>query len=269
MTGFSIDWLDLREAVDHSARDVALLARAQKWLHQQAGAIQPTVVDLGAGTGSTLRAFAASGGSDSINWRLVDQDAGLLVEAANRHGRAQAVEILQLDLANTAALPLTGAQLITASALLDLVSAEFVDALLMALQQHQGIGLYSALNYDGTTLWTPAHPLDEQVLSAFNADQQRDKGFGRALGPEAGPYTGQQLQRAGFEVRTASSPWQLDGRNRELVAALIDGIAGAVASDPAIDPGALRAWCRFRQDHVASGSCIVGHMDLLALPVGS
>ncbi len=54
---------------------------------------------------------------------------------------------------------------------------------------------------------------------------------------------------------------------RVLVSAWVDGIAAAVADDEQIDTLALQDWQTFRQAHAASGLCIVGHMDLLALPL--
>jgi hypothetical protein len=53
-----------------------------------------------------------------------------------------------------------------------------------------------------------------------------------------------------------------------LASALIDGIVAAVVNDEQLDKLALQDWLSFRQAHVASGLCIVGHMDLLALPPG-
>lgn len=276
MSGFSIDWLSMREPADREARDPALLQRARQWL-RDAGARPATVVDLGAGTGSTLRSFIddqeAERHNDSpVHWRLVDQDAALLAEARRRHSLHTGLEVYELDLMRTQTLPLADARLVTASALFDLVSTTFVQRLLDAMAEQnvsQKPALYAALNYDGSTLWTPAHPLDAPVLAAFNRDQQRDKGFGPALGPRATEFSLEQCERLGYEVYMASSPWQLDGKegkHRALVAALIDGIAQAVSSDPAIEATALQDWLQFRQAHVATGTCQVGHTDLLALP---
>ena len=295
MSGFSLDWLDLREAADHRARDDGLLLRARDWLTQQAVVDRPCIIDLGSGSGSTLRAFAACADINHWAWRLVDADAALLVEATRRHGSVQALQGYEQDLADVDNLPLAGAQMITASALFDLVSAEFLDALLQAMvRSGQRPALYSALNYDGTTQFSPSHPLDDQVLAAFNRDQQRDKGFGKALGPAATACLAELCTAAGYNVELASSHWRLGGRglmddeetrnstaaiggtefvgnngsdgDSLLASALIDGIAAAVTEDEQIDSIALQDWQTFRQAHVASGLCIVGHMDLLALP---
>jgi len=270
MSGFSIDWLDLREDADRRARNAALREQALGWLEDsRCAAPGPVVVDLGAGTGSTLRALAPAG-QFPPTWRLVDHDHALLAEARRRHGSTQQLETCAVDLSDFGKLPLDGARLVTASALFDLVSADFIEALAKALQtqcQRSPVGIYAALNYDGSTHWTPAHPLDDIVLHAFNQDQRQDKGFGPALGPEAGNVMHSLFTQAGFEVYSASSPWVLEGSDQRLVAELIAGIAGAVAGSPGLDASALHEWVRFRQSKVTSGTCIVGHTDLLALPV--
>lgn len=262
MSGFSIDWLNRREDADRRARDPGQRAQALTWLRGQT----PLAVDLGAGTGSTLRALDDSG---EFNWRLVDLDEALLKEAQRRHTRSHSLETCIADLSNVSSLPLTGAGLITASALFDLVSADFVHQLAERLKlenEHHPLGLYSALNYDGTTRWTPAHPLDDVVLDAFNRDQRRDKGFGPALGPTSGHVIQDVFTLQGFQTHAADSPWELDGADQPLVSVLISGIASAVADSEGLDTEALAEWVRFRQSRAATGTCTVGHTDVLVLP---
>ena len=55
MSAFPADWLDLREPVDHRSRNQAL---AQALARHFDGWRPLTVVDLGCGTGSNLRATA-------------------------------------------------------------------------------------------------------------------------------------------------------------------------------------------------------------------
>ncbi len=272
MSGFSIDWLNLREYADRCARDNGLRLRATQWL--EAGIQYPArsvVVDLGAGTGATLRALTGPENmvQASLTWRLVDHDPELLAEARRRHGTTHRLEACIADLAQVARLPLEGARLVTASALFDLVSAGFLETLAARLRlqgQTRPVGVYAALNYDGTTHWSPGHPLDEAVLGAFNRDQRRDKGLGQALGPLAGAHTEVVFAQAGFTVLSASSPWQLDGTDSRLVSELIKGMGAAVARDPTLESAALKDWIRFRQSHVTTGTCEVGHTDILALP---
>ena len=269
MTGFAISWLDLRETADFAARDKILVEQLLVWLAspEASNGAEPLVVDLGSGTGSTLRAFARLGAPKFV-WRLVDHDGALLDEALKRHRKHFLIEDYQADLRVMDELPFGGARLVTASALFDLVSAEFVHELVTRLHK-QRAGFYAALSYDGDMCWQPEHPFDATVLAAFNQDQLRDKGFGPALGPEATAYLQKALKQAGYEVVTAPSPWVLAAADAALTAELIAGISAAVSTSYGLDPEDLKKWQEFRLAHVQSGTCTVGHLDILAVPRAS
>jgi hypothetical protein len=237
---------------------------------------------MGCGTGSTIRAFATLGEPDTLaaaHWKMLDHDVDLLREAKARHGDDCHLHTEQGDLTDIDALPLEGVSLVTASALFDLASARFIDQLVERLARYatvEPIALYAALNYDGNTQWAPAHQSDGVVLAAFNDDQQRVKTFGPALGPDAAGYLQRKLRAAGFSVLTAESPWVLGHRDRDLAAALIDGIATAVAQDHGIEPAEITEWRHFRHGSLGgaaseeqnqppvAASCTVGHIDILA-----
>ncbi|HDZ09212.1 class I SAM-dependent methyltransferase [Pseudohongiella sp.] len=263
MSGFSVNWLDLREPADQAARHKGLATTLVNFLQADAD-ISPIIVDLGSGTGSTLRALTGLGAQQCV-WRLVDHDPALLNEALRRHSQGEIVEDYQADLQEVDALPLGGAALLSASALFDLVSEELVDALIARLRT-QPTAIYAALNYDGRTEWTPVHPLDEAVLMAFNQDQRRDKGMGPALGPDAAGYMQSMLENAGYRVLTGDSAWLLGPDQQALVADLIRGIRTAVADDDALSAAALDEWQAFRLSHAASGHGLIGHIDVLAFP---
>ncbi|MCP5357007.1 MAG: class I SAM-dependent methyltransferase [Pseudomonadales bacterium] len=258
MSGFSIDWLDLREPADLAARDSGLLKTLVNHLPAHA-----RIVDLGSGTGSTLRALRGTS-SVGYRWRLLDIDPLLLAEARHRHGDTPSLETLQTDLNEVDRLPLQDADLVSASALFDLVSQDFVNRLCPRLAAHR-LAFYAALNYDGQMRWDPRHPLDGAVTDAFNQDQRRDKGFGPALGPEATDALRVALQQAGYQVDVADSPWQLGPNQERLARELFAGIAAAVKG--ALGEAAVNDWLDFRLSHAGSGHCIVGHQDILALPV--
>jgi len=266
MSGFSIEWLSLREPADQAARHQDLCARAISWVNAAVASDrpEPLMVDLGAGTGATLRTLTAHG-LHTVVWRLVELDGNLLDEALRRHRKTHIIEDYQADLQVVAELPLGAARLVTASALFDLTSAGFVDTLVQRLQQCRN-ALYAALSYDGVMQWSPEHPFDAAVLAAFNKDQHRDKGFGPALGPDAPAYLADALQKAGFTVFSGSSPWHLQSGEHALVRELITGIHNAVVDSYDLDPAELNNWRDFRLEHAASGTCHVGHVDLLALP---
>lgn len=249
--GFSAEWLALREPADHAARDAALLAKAAQVL-----ANHPVVVDLGCGTGSTRRAFGDRLRADVI-WRMVDADADLLARAGE--------EGYCLDLNRVAELPLDGAGLVTASALFDLVSADWLDAVLDRVIGLR-LPLYAALTYDGAMGWTPVLPADAVVTAAFNRHQTGDKGFGPALGPGATAHAAARMRAAGYTVIEADSPWQLGPQDAALQHELLAGIAKAAAEAGSGD--AANGWLQARMAAVAQGSCRIGHRDMLALPPG-
>ena len=250
---FSSTWLDLREPVDHLARDPELLARARRLVSDLPDA---RIVDLGSGTGSTVRALDLP----NAHWTLVDHDETLLAEARRRSGpRASTV---QLDLREVSAIPLAGAHLVTASALFDLVSADWIDALVKRLSA-AGIGLYAAVTYDGTMKWNPADKADAAVRSAFNRHQQTDKGLGPALGPQAADYLARSLRQSGFDVSTAPSPWNFDAGHEALYAEMVRGIATAAGEAGCTD---AEAWLERRLGALPELNAQVGHVDILALP---
>lgn len=260
MDDFPITWLDLREPADHAARDPVLLAAACALVD---GADDPLIVDLGCGTGSTLRALAPRLARPA-SWRLVDGDAALLAEARRRHPEA-AVDVVRQPLAGNVLFPFQDATLVTASALVDLVSETWIARLVATLASRRA-ALYTALTYDGTMAFDPAHPLDEAVVAAFNRDQRRDKGFGPALGPTATDALARVLDRAGYGVQVAKSPWRLGPDQSALAQAHARGVAAAVATEGGLDAAAVDDWLAFRLA-AADGSAEIGHEDLFARPL--
>ena len=253
---FAQSWLELREPADAAARDPALLAAATAHL---AAVPAPLALDLGCGTGATCRAFGAR--PPGLRWRLVDSDAGLLAVAAAACG----AEAVLMDLARVGRLPLDGVRLVTASALFDLASREWIEALAGRLAA-AAVGVYAALSYDGRMDWHPPLPEDAEVSAAFNRHQRRDKGLGPALGPDAAAALCAALGRRGYAFRSAPSPWRLGPAQAALQAELIRGVAEAAAEAGCV---AAAAWGQARRAASGAARCTVGHVDVLALPAGA
>ena len=249
--GFSPDWLALREPADGAARDAALLARAV-----EAAGPEPVILDLGCGTGSTTRAMADQL-PKGTQWRLLDGDQALLDRARDEVGAGP--EFILQDLSDVDALPLDGVTLVTASALLDLVSEDWVKALTDRLN----VPFYAALSYDGAMAWAPESASDRDVETFFNRHQRSDKGLGRALGPDAGPRAAALFEAAGFDVTLAQSPWDLGPDMAALQTLLNDGIAAAAEEAGLSD---APKWADTRRKTADQGRTRVGHIDLLALP---
>ncbi len=249
--GFSAEWLSLREPADRAARDDALMKRAVL-----AAGPAPVILDLGCGTGSTVRAMGPHL-PEGATWRLVDNDPDLLARAAQSAGGRAETHLL--DLGDLAALPLQGVTLVTASALLDLMSEDWVRALAARLR----VPFYAALSYDGRMGWTPGDSRDMPVTQAFNAHQRGDKGLGPALGPDAVTRSAAIFAEAGFRVETGHSPWRLGPDAAALQSDLVRGIADAAAEAGA--PEAAQ-WGAMRAARARATTCHIGHGDLLAVP---
>jgi len=259
MSGFDKQWLDLREVADHAARDHELRKRVID--HVVTAGEDALVVDLGAGTGSTFRALSPE--ALHWRWRLVDNDPLLLAEAQNRHGQSGRVESVEAHLGDISADLFAGMRLVTASALFDLVSEAFLSHFLARLP-HSDVGLYAALNYDGICHWDDPHPMDEKVVDAFNDHQRGDKGFGPALGPTAAQVLRTLLEKRGFHVEMAPSPWRLDPADAELQRRFVSGMATAAAEMWRFNNGDVDDWRRARLERTEHSGCVVGHWDLFA-----
>lgn len=277
MSGFSASWLALREPVDHAARDAALLRAVAARL---AGLECPRIMDLGAGAGSNLRATAPYLGPRQ-HWTLVDHDAALIaaaldstaawadsVEAREEHALTVRKDGRQITLrgqiCDLAAQPAPWRDerpdLVTAAALFDLVSSSWLDRFAAELSAAR-LPLYTTLIYDGMAAWDPPRLKDPAMVSAFNAHQRSDKGFGPACGPDAAARLEGALRQVGYRVERGASPWRLPA-GHPLMPALVEGWAVAVRETGRVDADEVARWAEERRG--AAGT--IGHWDLLALP---
>ena len=180
------------------------------------------------------------------------------------------VTTLQRDLASLDASLFEGRSLVTASALLDLVSDAWLRGLAAQCRAHGSAALF-ALTYDGRMAFEPGEPEDSLVCDLVNRHQETDKGFGPALGPGAVRAAVDLFQGAGYDVRTAPSDWVLSRTSAPdaLQEQLIDGWAEAAAAIAPDRAAIVAAWRRRRLDHVASGRSrlVVGHQDVAAVPL--
>jgi SAM-dependent methyltransferase len=260
MMGFSPDWLALRAPFDLQARDTAL---AQQFV----ASLSPSslIVDLGAGTGANALALAPLAGPGT-RFRLVDNDRALLDIARARLAGSSQYETLHGDLDRNVEELTAAADAITASALMDLVSASWFDAL-AAHAAARRLPLLFTLTVDGRHELSPVDSADSVVFEAFALDQRRDKGLGLALGPDAPRYMRDRLVALGARVSLADSDWRVGNDGRDLTAALVEGVAEAAARAAPETSVAVAAWLKRRQKQIADGSLsiVVGHKDLLGL----
>lgn len=276
---FSPEWLTLREPVDHRSRARALLEKLGAHLAKKSAV---TIYDLGTGLGSNLRAIAPFLPAKQ-KWVLVDYDPVLLSAASEaiaqwadfargtpsgleavKDGRELQIELKRHDLAADPA-PWGDAKpdLVTAAALFDLVSAEWITRFVAALAK-QKVAFYTALTHDSLTEWKPAHPADAAMRHAFESHFGTDKGFGPSAGAKAASLMTDAFTASSYRVSTAKSPWVLGSKDSALIGELAQGWASAVRETKAVPESIIGDWLKTR---MADGtSCTVGHEDLLALP---
>jgi hypothetical protein len=270
MSGFSADWLAMREPYDRAVRNGEVLDAVAAAF---AGALAVAVTDLGCGTGATMRAVAPRLPARQC-WRLVDNDEELLVVAGGAPIRGNNVTTVAADLARVIEvaraieLTLGDGDLVTTSALLDLVSAAWLDCLVAALSR-LARPFYAALSYDGTVALLPDSRHDGEVIAAVNCHQRTDKGFGPALGPDAARIALERLRAAGFVIVEGRSDWQFGAADSAIQMEMLAGWAGA-AREIGADAAIIERWLGERRDHVAAGrsQMRVGHIDFFATPTG-
>jgi len=261
---FSSEWLTLREPYDLRARNPDVIAAV---LSAFAGQRAITVVDLACGTGSTLRALMPRLDARQT-WRLVDNDLSLLARAPQSSPPALSVTTVPVDLNRDLEVALDGpADLVTTSALLDLVSDEWLERLAIEAAARR-LPVYAALSYDGRIEMTPAVPGDHVMIAAVNAHQRTDKGFGPALGPIAAKAAVARFQRVGYSVVQGPSDWMFETRDRDIQLEMLSGWATAARELGTVPLADVIGWLTRRRDLVAAGgsSIRVGHVDLFAAP---
>ncbi|MBL8882502.1 MAG: class I SAM-dependent methyltransferase [Hyphomicrobium sp.] len=276
MSAFSSDWLSLREPADMRSRNRDIANAVSAWFGLRD---HMRVLDLGSGTGSNLRASAPLLCARQT-WTLVDNDADLLKHARTalrgwadtaesasqdalllKKGHAQiTVSFHKRDLSLGLGDLAKDCDLVTASALFDLVSASFIRDVARTLAQTR-TPFYAVLTYNGLQKWTPHRPADNPIAAAFNRHQMSDKGFGPAAGPMAPSLLADQFRLEGYSVLEGESPWRLDQRERILVAELQRGHAMAVLETGALDPKTVEAWVK-----VIRSAVEIGHTDIFATP---
>ncbi|WP_253195501.1 SAM-dependent methyltransferase [Streptomyces sp. JHA26] len=265
---YAPEWLRLREGADAAARARELLDPLRAHLAalpERAGG--PVVHDLGCGTGSMGR-WLAPLLDGAQHWVLHDRDPYLLHFAAAAapsraaDGSRVTVETRRGEIARLTPDALAGASLVTASALLDVLTAREVRALAAACAG-AGCAALLTLSVAGRVDLAPAHPLDAGITDAFNGHQRRSG----LLGPDATGAAADAFAEHGATVRAHPSPWRLGPDDAELTAQWLRGWVGAaVEQRPALREPAER-YLAERLAACAEGRLrvVVHHDDLLVL----
>jgi hypothetical protein len=116
--------------------------------------------------------------------------------------------------------------------------------------------------------FAPSDPLDAKIVTAVNAHQRRDKGFGPALGPKAAGAAVAQFEALGYDVKQATSDWMFGPLDQEIQREVLSGWATATREVGDVPLNEAVEWLTRRRDFVAAGtsSIRVGHVDFFAAP---
>lgn len=252
------DWLAARRRADERARTAAApLIRA---LGQRLGSGPVTVFDLGAGTGAN-QAYLGPRLPFESSWVLLDHDAALLDAPGQGPGRRVLAGVEEMS-ALIAEAP--APQLVTCSALLDLLTRGQLDLLVTTLAG-TGTPALLSLTVTGDVTVTPPDPDDAAVAAAFDAHQARSD----RPGPGAAAYVRERANALGLDVHTAETPWKLTASgDADLLRRWLTEFAQvAQEQDPAL-AAVTQTWLDRRLSQLDSGglAVAVGHEDLLVLP---
>jgi SAM-dependent methyltransferase len=264
MSGFTAEWLSLREPHDLAARNFEVLAAVTTSV--KSGPLR--VVDLACGAGSTVRALHRHLPTPQ-HWDLVDHDPALLALARSQPpDRAVTLNAVSLDLSRDVEAALGGdINLITTSALLDLVSEPWLHRFARTAAV-RAVPVYAALTYNGVIDLSPADSFDAAIVTAVNAHQRTDKGFGAALGPSAAGAAVASFEALGYSVVSGPSDWMIGPNDRAMQTELFEGWAKAARELEAIPSAEIDSWLQRRRAAVNAGRSTlrVGHVDFFAFP---
>ena len=263
----SADWLDLREPADAAARAEELVEPVRRYL---TGRPLATVHDLGAGTGSMGR-WLAPRLPGAQHWVLHDRDPDLLKRAADgiasttADGAPVTVEVREDDITELRPGDLDGASLVTASALLDMLTGEEIDGIVAACAS-AGCPVLLTISVVGRVELTPSDPLDAPIAEAFNAHQRRTFAGRRLLGPDAAHAAAGAFRRYGMDVRLRPSPWRLGPDQAGLAVEWLRGWLDAACEQRPELTGPARSYETRRLADARAGQLrvVVHHCDLLA-----
>jgi hypothetical protein len=195
-------------------------------------------------------------------WILHDRDPDLL-EVAAESLLAEGVRA-ETRLGDLNAADLTGASLVTASALLDILTFEEIDGLARAVTA-AGCPALLTLTVIGRVDLTPWEPMDNVLCDGFNDHLS----VRRHLGSRAADAAAEAFRRHGATVLVRETPWRLGADHSELIAEWLRGFVPAAAAQlPVVITDAVEAYLDRRLAQAAAGELrvTVEHLDLLAVP---
>ncbi|WP_132125347.1 class I SAM-dependent methyltransferase [Actinocrispum wychmicini] len=249
MTTIPPEWLRLREGADAAARSTELVDLLRPALKGDL-----LIRDLGCGTGSMGR-WLTGRLPNRQRWILHDRDPQLLALAITDNAIAE-----QRDITSLRASELAGTSLVTASALLDLLTEDEMRELARACVK-AGCPALFALSVTGQVEFARPDRLDREFMAAFNEHQRRETDGRRLLGPDAADAAVRAFGFGGFDVHLRPSPWRLGPDDEALAAEWLRGWVSAAREVEPDLPGRP-----YLERRLTDLRVVVHHTDLLAIP---
>ena len=275
-------YLTAKTTVDDRALNRQVLAELRRLL--PAGA--PRVLEVGAGLGTMAARLIDWGVIGAGEYTLLDADRSLLDHsrrwlgdwAAARGLRSDPlpdglrvgelrVRLVQAELGSYLETDHRAqADVLIANAVLDLVDVPAILPGLLRLLVPGGVYWFT-INYDGESVFAPAHPGDDRVLQAYHRDMDERVRYGRPAGQSrTGRHLFHQLRAAGAPALAAgSSDWVVsagpDGTypadEADFVRSILSTIQDALRTrQDWVDPADLADWLAVRGRQLAAGELV-------------
>jgi trans-aconitate methyltransferase len=255
------DWLTAREVADARFRSSELAISFATLVGN--GQDNRLIVDLACGTGANIRYLAPYLAIDQ-NWLGIDCSDEMLLNAAVRLSSTP-IAFRKEDLATgIESIPTGKGVAITASAFLDLTSANWLNRMAIHCCHSP---LLIAMSTVSQPQWNPEEEWDESIRSVLERHQRADHGFGPSLGPDAAVHLADQLRSLGCRVELRQSDWILNSTTDDpLIDLMIGGTVRRVESMS--DTINVREWENKRRSQRQRGNLqvVVKHLDLLSIP---
>ena len=281
-----IEYLEAKRSVDdrslHPRVWAAFLREAEEL--RSRGTLE--IAELGAGIGTMCQRVFSALGAAGLVYHLVDENPGLLEEAARRipafrpPDSGSLLDSVLLHPGDAAdwldGLPAGRVfQAVLANAFLDLVDIPAVLDRVFSRLGPGGLG-YFTINYDGRTDFLPALEGDGEILAAYNGSMRERKGSYFGTDSSGSRILGYLLDRGYPILDAGASDWVVaprpDGagrightRDEETFLRAILGMVEDSVSRSTRDPGRLSEWLKIRRTQVRDRTLVyVAHqLDIL------
>jgi SAM-dependent methyltransferase len=282
MTSGYARYLTAKTTVDDRALNGHVLAELRRLM--PAGA--PRVLEVGAGLGTMVARLVDWGVVGTGEYTLLDTDQQLLdhsrrwlrdwaaarglrsallpdgLQAGDLRVRLVHAELGSYLEANHGAV----ADVLIANAVLDLVDVPATLPGLLRLLVPAGVYWFT-INYDGESIFAPAHPRDDQIMQAYHRDMDERVRYGRPAGESrTGRRLFHHLRSAGASPLAAgSSDWVVSagpdgtypGDEAHFLRSILSTVQNALRSRQAwVDPADLADWLAVRSRQLAAGELV-------------